>query len=96
MYVEDVDLCWRLKRAGFDIRYEPTAVVTHVQGVSTRTRPTAMLRAHHESLWRFAKKRLTGWRKVLLPFAWIFLKFRTVATILEARLHRQRVAARLQ
>ena len=23
MYVEDVDLCWRLRQAGWDIRYEP-------------------------------------------------------------------------
>ena len=95
MYVEDVDLCWRLKRAGFDIRYVPGAVVTHVQGVSTATRATEMLHAHHRSLWHFAKKRLTGWRRALLPLAWAFLKLRAVATVFESRLQRERAAARL-
>lgn len=30
MYVEDVDLCWRLHRAGWRVRFEPAAVVVHV------------------------------------------------------------------
>jgi N-acetylglucosaminyl-diphospho-decaprenol L-rhamnosyltransferase len=30
MYVEDVDLCWRLKAQGWGVEYSPTAEVTHV------------------------------------------------------------------
>jgi N-acetylglucosaminyl-diphospho-decaprenol L-rhamnosyltransferase len=32
MYAEDLDLCWRLHRAGWIVRFEPAAVVRHVQG----------------------------------------------------------------
>ena len=39
MYVEDVDLCWRLRRAGWRIAYEPGGEVTHVQGVERVAAP---------------------------------------------------------
>jgi GT2 family glycosyltransferase len=31
---EDVDLCWRLRRRGLRVLYEPSAVLTHVEGGS--------------------------------------------------------------
>ena len=57
MYVEDVDLCWRLTGAGWGVAYEPGARVVHVQGVSTARRPYRMVVAHHRSAYRFASKR---------------------------------------
>ena len=53
MYLEDVDLCWRTGRAGWRVRYEPAARVTHVGGVSTEQTPYRMIAAHHRSLLRF-------------------------------------------
>jgi hypothetical protein len=35
-YMEDVDLCRRLRLAGYEIWYEPTAVAVHLMGESTR------------------------------------------------------------
>jgi GT2 family glycosyltransferase len=35
MYAEDIDLAWRLRRAGFRIRYEPTAMLRHAVSAST-------------------------------------------------------------
>lgn len=67
MYVEDVDLCWRLRRAGWGVRYEPAAKVVHEQGRSTSRRPYRMLLAHHRSMWRFATRSTTGVRRLLLP-----------------------------
>jgi N-acetylglucosaminyl-diphospho-decaprenol L-rhamnosyltransferase len=67
MYLEDVDLCWRLGRAGWKVGYEPAGVVTHVQGVSTDRRPYRMLAAHHLSMWRFAFRTTSGWRRAVLP-----------------------------
>jgi N-acetylglucosaminyl-diphospho-decaprenol L-rhamnosyltransferase len=67
MYSEDVDLCWRARRAGWGVVYEPAAVVTHLQGVSTRRRPYRMIVAHHRSLLRFAARSTTGSSRVLLP-----------------------------
>ena len=60
MYLEDTDLCWRLRRAGWEVAYEPAGVVVHVQGASASRRPYRMLLEHHRSAWRFARARLTG------------------------------------
>jgi N-acetylglucosaminyl-diphospho-decaprenol L-rhamnosyltransferase len=78
MYLEDTDLCWRLRRAGWDVAYEPSAVVDHEQGVITARRPYRMLLEHHRSAWRFTKVRLTGPRALLLPFAAVFFASRAV------------------
>ncbi|MCS5734886.1 glycosyltransferase family 2 protein [Herbiconiux daphne] len=37
MYYEDTDLSWRLRRAGWGIRYEPSASVRHAHAASTGT-----------------------------------------------------------
>ncbi|MHB8670839.1 MAG: glycosyltransferase family 2 protein [Acidimicrobiales bacterium] len=34
MYVEDLDWCWRARRAGWEVWYEPAAVVRHVGNAS--------------------------------------------------------------
>jgi N-acetylglucosaminyl-diphospho-decaprenol L-rhamnosyltransferase len=78
MYMEDVDLCWRLRGAGWGIVYEPAGRVVHVQGAVTSRHPYRMTLAHHRSAWQFCRRRFTGLRAVLLPFAGIFLAFRAV------------------
>ena len=67
MYMEDVDLCWRLGRAGWRVAYEPAAEVVHVQGVSADLHPYRMLAAHHRSMWLFARRTTTGARRLALP-----------------------------
>jgi GT2 family glycosyltransferase len=37
MYYEDTDLSWRMRRRGWSIRYEPSAVVTHAHAGSSGT-----------------------------------------------------------
>jgi N-acetylglucosaminyl-diphospho-decaprenol L-rhamnosyltransferase len=83
MYMEDIDLCWRLRRAGWRVAYEPGAVVVHVQGASTSRMPYRMLAEHHRSAWRFARRRYTGVRAVLLPFAAVYLTIRAALAMLE-------------
>jgi N-acetylglucosaminyl-diphospho-decaprenol L-rhamnosyltransferase len=78
MYLEDTDLCWRLRRAGWDVAYEPSAVVHHEQGAITARVPYRMLLEHHRSAWRFARVRYRGVRVVLLPFAAVLLATRAV------------------
>lgn len=67
MYMEDVDLCWRARRAGWDVGYEPAAVVSHVQGVSADLHPYRMILSHHRSLLRFANRSTEGPERALLP-----------------------------
>ncbi|HEX2272558.1 MAG TPA: glycosyltransferase family 2 protein [Acidimicrobiales bacterium] len=78
MYVEDVDLCWRLWRAGWRVAYEPTARVTHTVGASSELAPYRMIAAHHRSLLRFAAKSTTGARRALLPVVAAGLALRTL------------------
>jgi N-acetylglucosaminyl-diphospho-decaprenol L-rhamnosyltransferase len=76
MYVEDVDLCWRLRQAGWRIAYEPSGAVMHVHGASTARHPYRMIVEHHRSLARFAAKRWHGLKRLLLVPAVAFLATR--------------------
>lgn len=78
MYLEDVDLCWRMARAGWRVRYEPAARVVHAIGRSTDQTPYRMIAEHHRSLLRYAAKTTTGPRRLLLPVIAAALGLRTV------------------
>lgn len=93
MYMEDLDLCWRLRHAGFDIAYEPAGAVTHVQGASTSRTPYRMLAEHHRSAWKFARRRLTGASAVLLPFAAVYLAGRGLLAMAEHAWHASRLGS---
>ncbi|MGH9000738.1 MAG: glycosyltransferase family 2 protein [Acidimicrobiia bacterium] len=88
MYVEDVDLCWRLRRGGWRVAYEPAGVVDHLLGISTGAVPYRMIAEHHRSLWRFATIRFTGPRRVALPFAAAFLGLRAALAMAHHRFAR--------
>jgi N-acetylglucosaminyl-diphospho-decaprenol L-rhamnosyltransferase len=81
MYMEDVDLCLRLRRAGWQTIYEPSGSVRHVGGASTSRHPYRMLAEHHRSAWRFTQRRFTGPRRALLPFAACYLTARAALTM---------------
>ncbi|MGI9023471.1 MAG: glycosyltransferase family 2 protein [Acidimicrobiales bacterium] len=83
MYVEDVDLCWRLHRAGWRVGYVPDARVVHTVGASSDLAPYRMIAAHHRSLLRFAARTETGPRRVLLPVVTAGLAVRTVLAWLQ-------------
>ncbi len=53
MYVEEVDLCYRLKRAGWEVWQVPAARVVHYGGQSTRQMPERMFLELHRSRYRF-------------------------------------------
>jgi GT2 family glycosyltransferase len=56
MYGEDLDLCFRLKGAGWKIFYVPTARALHLKGSSTRQATGKMLFEFHRSMWIFYRK----------------------------------------
>jgi len=56
MYCEDVDLCYRLKEAGWGRFYVPQATITHRIGASSDWAQGAMIRRHHASMLRFYLK----------------------------------------
>ena len=79
MYVEDVDLCWRLGQAGWRIGYEPAGRVVHALGGSSRVVPYRMIAEHHRSLLRFVSKSSAGARRAIIPVVAASLAVRTVA-----------------
>ena len=60
MYFEDVDLGYRLGKAGYRNVYEPGAVVIHSGAHSTTTDSARMITTHHESARRFLGKKYAG------------------------------------
>lgn len=77
MYAEDMDLCWRARRAGWQVAYEPAATAVHVQGVSTDRHPYRMIAEHHRALLRFAVRSSRGPERLLLPVMAAGLAVRT-------------------
>jgi N-acetylglucosaminyl-diphospho-decaprenol L-rhamnosyltransferase len=67
MYAEDVDLCWRAHKAGWEVAYEPAATAVHVQGVSTDQTPYRMIFSHHRALLRFHWRSTEGPERLLVP-----------------------------
>jgi N-acetylglucosaminyl-diphospho-decaprenol L-rhamnosyltransferase len=97
MYVEDLDLCWRVHRAGWRVLHLPEAEVTHLGAVSSSRHPYRMLAAHHRSTLRFFVQSTSGPRRMLIPVVAGALGLRLVTSwALEARksLLRQQTAAR--
>jgi GT2 family glycosyltransferase len=62
MYSEEVEWCWRIKRAGWAIWQEPAARVVHVGGASTRQFRRAMQLELWRSRARFAAATGPAWR----------------------------------
>jgi hypothetical protein len=58
MYIEDVDLCQRVHRAGYRVVYLPQVSVIHHIGRSSRTLPSRSILARHRSMWHYYKKYL--------------------------------------
>ncbi|HXY71588.1 MAG TPA: glycosyltransferase family 2 protein [Actinomycetota bacterium] len=87
LYVEDLDLCTRLRDAGWDVRFSPELEVTHVGGTVTRGRRRTTLE-HSRSMYRyFVKHRSPGLLAILRPFAWLALMARAE---LFSRMHGER------
>ncbi|MBM3685197.1 MAG: glycosyltransferase family 2 protein [Actinobacteria bacterium] len=57
MFFEDVDVCDRLGRAGWQVVHAPDALVRHVGGHSWRDQPGIMIKAHHASAIRYLERR---------------------------------------
>lgn len=93
MFVEDVDLCWRLHEAGWRVRYEPAAEVVHEISRSADQVPYRMILAHHRSLYRFNAKRARGARRLLLPVIAVGLGVRTVLAWAQRAVRRRPHAA---
>lgn len=78
MYVEDLDLCTRMRRAGWEVWFTPALEVVHEGGTVTRGKRRMTLE-HSRSMYRyFVKHRSPGALAILRPAAWAILRLRAV------------------
>ena len=62
MYYEDTDLCYRLKKKGWKVYYNPKiSVVHHHQRMSAGLLPNRLSLIHAKSLWRLFQKHEFAW-----------------------------------
>ncbi|MCA1668618.1 MAG: glycosyltransferase family 2 protein [Thermomicrobia bacterium] len=61
MYMEELDLCARVRAAGYAVQILPTVAVTHHGGQSTRQAPAAMFLALHRARRHFYRQYYPAW-----------------------------------
>jgi GT2 family glycosyltransferase len=79
MYYEEVDLCYRLRSAGWEIDFVPDATVMHEGAASTRQQRSAMTVLQYESLIRFYEKHYARARQRALRLVLGYLMLRNLA-----------------
>jgi GT2 family glycosyltransferase len=90
IFFNDVDLSYRMRRAGWKTWYLPAACVVHKRGASTGQVRTRMIRENHRSMFRYLRKHAQGrlfWLKAifLLPLLEISALLRVLAHRLSSR-----------
>jgi N-acetylglucosaminyl-diphospho-decaprenol L-rhamnosyltransferase len=87
MYFEDVDLGYRLGKAGYRNVYEPGAIAIHTGAHSTTTESESerMISSHHDSARRFLNRKYRGW------WLWPIRVSLTIGLQLRSALVRRRV-----
>jgi N-acetylglucosaminyl-diphospho-decaprenol L-rhamnosyltransferase len=94
MYVEDVDLCWRLAQRGWGVAQITDAVVTHHIGGSSKHRRFGTVVEHHRSLWRFAIRQSSGLSRFLLPIVAVGLMTRCAVVLIMQTIRKAPAATR--
>jgi len=79
MYFEDTDFCYRVKKAGYKVVYNPGTQIIHYKGESLKHAPFDTVKAFHDSLYKFFQKHSSEFKPwwlfgVLIRFAMLFTK----------------------
>jgi len=80
LYFEDTDYCYRVKKNGFRVVYNPNTQIIHYKGESTKYSHSFSTEAFHQSAYRFFEKYSHEFRwwhvyKWLVLLAIVFRKF---------------------
>lgn len=72
LHAEDLDLCRRVREAGYEVVVANDLRITHVRGVSSRRRPVWVEWHKHRGLWRYFRKfEAAGTPAWLRPLLWL-------------------------
>ncbi|MEO8002051.1 MAG: glycosyltransferase family 2 protein, partial [Arenimonas sp.] len=87
LHAEDLDLCRRVRLAGYEVLVDNSVRVIHVRGASGLTKPAWVEWQKHRSLWRYFQKyeaaQTPDW---IEPFIWMGLWLHFVWALLRLRL----------
>jgi N-acetylglucosaminyl-diphospho-decaprenol L-rhamnosyltransferase len=76
MYVEDMDLCTRMRAAGWEVWFSPQLEITHVGGTATAGKRRMTLE-HSRSIYQYyVKHNPSGAKVALRPLVWAVLRAR--------------------
>lgn len=78
MYFEEVDLCYRLRQAGWQTHYEPGAVIMHIGGASTKRQRADMVRQLYKSLCHFYHQHYSSSQKIQLRLVLTYIMLRNI------------------
>ncbi|RXT04589.1 glycosyltransferase family 2 protein [Ammoniphilus sp. CFH 90114] len=56
MYGEDIDWCYRIKQAGWKIRYYPKAIILHLKRASSKKKPNKIIYEFYRAMFLFYNK----------------------------------------
>lgn len=77
MYVEETDLCYRIKKEGYKVWYLPRWNITHYGGASSKASEFSLLR-EYEGVKKFYRKHYPAWQ---YQFLRLFLKIGALGRI---------------
>ncbi|HTK03896.1 MAG TPA: glycosyltransferase family 2 protein [Alphaproteobacteria bacterium] len=65
MYVEEVDLCFKIKKLGYKVSYLPKWSITHLGGASSKTRELSLI-GEYQGIKKFYKNHYPKWQFPIL------------------------------
>ena len=84
MYVEDVDLCYRMWQSQFRVYYYPLVkILHHIGGSTDNDLINSQIRMQKSVLYFYIKTYKKTWKIVLIPFIFPVLGFRILITYLK-------------
>lgn len=79
MYYEEVDLCYRMQRLGWEVHFAPVTTITHIGRASTRQFRSSLLPQGYRSLMRFSSKHHSRSQVLLLRSIVTYVMVRNLA-----------------
>lgn len=84
MYVEDLDLCYRMWQKNWGVFYFPCAKILHyIGGSSSNKRLVSCIRMQKSVFYFFWKNYKKSWKIIFIPFLILILGFRVIFTFIK-------------